>query len=167
MCINRVFYGTEAINHIEQKRQMFYGQWMTEKEMRKVKKISMWKISKESFDMEALSQFVNLEVLEISGVSESNPIKIKNMSSLYEMKNLKCVQFECCNLGEELDTSHWKKLKTLELCKCRLNILKIGKNKRLKKVVCEKNTIQKEQQQVGRKVYHFYRKEDAKKRKIV
>lgn len=158
MCINRVFYGAEAIRRIEEKKQLFSGQWMTDKEIRQVKKISMWKISKESFDIEALCQFVNLEVLEISGISETQPLFIKNLDALYQMKNLKYIQFECCNLGKELDTGCWKKLKSLIVSKCYLNKLKIGKNRRLKTVLCEGNRVEKEWKKQRKNVYPFCRK---------
>ena len=44
------------------------------KKKKKVKKVSLWKITKESFDLNALCEFPNLEVIEIAGFDEFKPL---------------------------------------------------------------------------------------------
>lgn len=167
MCANRIFYGTEAISKIEKNSPMMGGQWLTEKEIKEVKKISMWKISKESFDIEALHQFKNLEILEISGLYEDKPLIIQNLKLLYKMKKLRSIRLVCCDLGEGLDTSHWKKLKSMEVSQCKMESLTIARNRRLKKVICEKNTVNTENQTDSKKIYHLHERTAGRKRKII
>lgn len=156
MCANRIFYGTEAIERIEKNQHEGERQWLTGTEKKKVKKVSMWKISKKSFDMEALKEFTNLEIIEISGLYADRPLKIQNLALLYEMKNLKSIRFICCDIGEELNTSHWKKLKYLEVSQCRMEKLKIAKNRRLREVICSQNNILQESQVQNPKVHRLH-----------
>ena len=50
MCINRIYYGEEAISRIERNEEGKRN-WLSKKEKKKVKKVSLWKITKESFDL--------------------------------------------------------------------------------------------------------------------
>ena len=55
MCINRIYYGEEAISRIERNEEGKRN-WLSKKEKKKVKKVSLWKITKESFDLNALCE---------------------------------------------------------------------------------------------------------------
>ncbi len=114
MCVNRIFYGEDAINRIEKNKDGSQS-WLTAKEKRKVKKISFWKITKESLDLESLREFPNLEVLEIAGFDELQPLQLLNTEVLYEFRKLKCLRLFSCQVKGELDIKRWKRLRTLEI----------------------------------------------------
>ena len=45
MCINRIYYGEEAISRIERNEEGKRN-WLSKKEKKKVKKVYLWKIKK-------------------------------------------------------------------------------------------------------------------------
>lgn len=115
MCINRIFYGEDAISQIEKNAQDGSRKWLTKKEKKKVKKISFWKVTKESLDLESLREFPNLEVVEISGYDELQPLELLHPEVLYEFRKLKCLRLFSCSFKGELDRGEWKHLRTLEI----------------------------------------------------
>lgn len=114
MCVNRIFYGEDAICRIE-RREDGSRNWLTAKEQRKVKKVSLWKISKQSLDLRSLLQFPNLEVVEISGYDELQPLELQHVEVLYQFRKLKCLRLCACHFDGELDTTKWKRLRTFEI----------------------------------------------------
>lgn len=114
MCVNRIFYGEAAISQIE-RREDGSRTWLTAKEKRKVKKVSLWKITKESLDLHSLQQFPNLEVVEISGYDELQPLELQHLEVLYEFRKLKCLRLSACHFDGKLDITKWKHLQTFEI----------------------------------------------------
>ena len=114
MCVNHIFYGEDAISNIE-KREDGSRNWLTQKEKKKVKKVSLWKITKESLDLETLREFPNLEVLEIAGFDDLRPLELEHLEVLYELRKLKCLRLLACQIHGELDLTRWKHLRTLEI----------------------------------------------------
>lgn len=114
MCINRIYYGEEAISRIE-RNEDGRRNWLSKKEKKKVKKVSLWKITKESFDLNALREFPNLEVVEISGFDEFKPLELKHFEVLYHFRKLKCLRLSSCLISEPVEREKWKHLKTLEI----------------------------------------------------
>lgn len=114
MCINRIFYGEDAISHIEKKEDGSRN-WLTAKEKRKVKKVSLWKITKESLDLKTLQEFPNLEVIEISGYDELQPLVLQHIDILYGFRKLKCLRLSACQIKGEIDFKKWKHLRTFEI----------------------------------------------------
>ena len=64
MCINRIYYGEEAISRIERNEEGKRN-WLSKKEKKKVKKVSLWKITKESFDLNALCEFISISQIKM------------------------------------------------------------------------------------------------------
>ena len=82
---------------------------------KKVKKVSLWKITKESFDLNALCEFPNLEVIEIAGFDEFKPLELKHIEVLYQFRRLKCLRLSSCLIPEPFEKEKWKHLRTLEI----------------------------------------------------
>ena len=82
---------------------------------KKVKKVSLWKITKESFDLNALCEFPNLEVIEIAGFDEFKPLELKHIEVLYQFRRLKCLRLSSCLIPEPFEKGKWKHLRTLEI----------------------------------------------------
>lgn len=114
MCINRIFYGEDAISHIEKKKDGSRS-WLTAREKRKVKKVSLWKITKESLDLKMLREYPNLEVIEISGYDELQPLVLQHIDVLYDFRKLKCLRLSACQFKGEIDLRKWKRLRTFEI----------------------------------------------------
>ena len=114
MCINRIYYGEEAISRIERNEEGKRN-WLSKKEKKKVKKVSLWKITKESFDLNALCEFPNLEVVEIAGFDEFKPLELKHIEVLYQFRRLKCLRLSSCLIPEPFEKGKWKHLRTLEI----------------------------------------------------
>lgn len=114
MCINRIFYGEDAISRIEKKEDGSRC-WLTAKEKRKVKKVSLWKITKESLDLKTLEEFPNLEVIEISGYDELRPLNLLNIDALYGFRKLKYLRLTACQFKGEIDLTKWKRMRTFEI----------------------------------------------------
>ena len=114
MCINRIYYGEEAISRIERNEEGKRN-WLSKKEKKKVKKVSLWKITKESFDLNALCEFPNLEVIEIAGFDEFKPLELKHIEVLYQFRRLKCLRLSSCLIPEPFEKGKWKHLRTLEI----------------------------------------------------
>ena len=95
MCINRIYYGEEAISRIERNEEGKRN-WLSKKEKKKVKKVSLWKITKESFDLNALCELKHIEVL-------------------YQFRRLKCLRLSSCLIPEPFEKGKWKHLRTLEI----------------------------------------------------
>lgn len=114
MCINRIYYGEEAISRIERNEEGKRN-WLSKKEKKKVKKVSLWKITKESFDLNALREFPNLEVIEIAGFDEFKPLELKHIEVLYQFRRLKCLRLSSCLIPEPFEKGKWKHLRTLEI----------------------------------------------------
>ena len=114
MCINRIYYGEEAISRIERNEEGKRN-WLSKKEKKKVKKVSLWKITKESFDLNALCEFPNLEVIEIAGFDEFKPLELKHIEVLYQFRRLKCLRLSSCLIPEPIEKGKWKHLRTLEI----------------------------------------------------
>lgn len=89
--------------------------WLSKKEKKKVKKVSLWKITKESFDLNALCEFPNLEVIEIAGFDEFKPLELKHIEVLYQFRRLKCLRLSSCLIPEPFEKGKWKHLRTLEI----------------------------------------------------
>ena len=111
MCINRIYYGEEAISRIERNEEGKRN-WLSKKEKKKVKKVSLWKITKESFDLNALCEFPNLEVIEIAGFDEFKPLELKHIEVLYQFRRLKCLRLSSCLIPEPFEKGKWKHLRT-------------------------------------------------------
>ena len=103
MCINRIYYGEEAISRIERNEEGKRN-WLSKKEKKKVKKVSLWKITKESF-----------EVIEIAGFDEFKPLELKHIEVLYQFRRLKCLRLSSCLIPEPFEKGKWKHLRTLEI----------------------------------------------------
>lgn len=112
MCINRIYYGEEAISRIERNEEGKRN-WLSKKEKRKLK-VSLWKITKESFDLNALCEFPNLEVIEIAGFDEFKPLELKHIEVLYQFRRLKCLRLSSCLIPEPFEKEngnicgHWR-----------------------------------------------------------
>lgn len=91
------------------------GTGFRKKKKRKVKKVSLWKITKESFDLNALCEFPNLEVIEIAGFDEFKPLELKHIEVLYQFRRLKCLRLSSCLIPEPFEKGKWKHLRTLEI----------------------------------------------------
>ena len=107
MCINRIFYGEDAISQIEKNAQDGSRRWLSKKEKKKV--------TKECLDLQYLREFPNLEVVEISGYDELQPLELLHPEVLYEFRRLKCLRLLSCCFQGELDRRGWKHLRTLEI----------------------------------------------------
>ena len=73
------------------------------------------KITKESFDLNALCEFPNLEVIEIAGFDEFKPLELKHIEVLYQFRRLKCLRLSSCLIPEPFEKEKWKHLRTLEI----------------------------------------------------
>lgn len=91
------------------------GTGFRKKKKRKLKKVSLWKITKESFDLNALCEFPNLEVIEIAGFDEFKPLELKHIEVLYQFRRLKCLRLSSCLIPEPFEKGKWKHLRTLEI----------------------------------------------------
>ena len=114
MQVYGVGLGREAISRIERNEEGKRN-WLSKKEKKKVKKVSLWKITKESFDLNALCEFPNLEVIEIAGFDEFKPLELKHIEVLYQFRRLKCLRLSSCLIPEPFEKGKWKHLRTLEI----------------------------------------------------
>ncbi len=115
LCVSiEFYYGEEAISRIERNEEGKRN-WLSKKEKKKVKKVSLWKITKESFDLNALCEFPNLEVIEIAGFDEFKPLELKHIEVLYQFRRLKCLRLSSCLIPEPFEKGKWKHLRTLEI----------------------------------------------------
>ncbi len=89
MCFNEFLYGVKTVNEMK-------NQSLSPREIRKVKKLSIWKCSQESFDLNILKRYKKLQILEIVGAREDKPMILENVEALKELKHLKRVVFENC-----------------------------------------------------------------------
>ena len=106
MCINRIYYGEEAISRIERNEEGKRN-WLSKKEKKKV--------TKESFDLNARCEFPNLEVIEIAGFDEFKPLELKHIEVLYQFRRLKCLRLYSCLIPDPFEKGKWKHLRTLEI----------------------------------------------------
>ena len=69
------------------------GTGFRKKKKKKVKKFLCGRLQKESFDLNALCEFPNLEVIEIAGFDEFKPLELKHIEVLYQFRRLKMPAF--------------------------------------------------------------------------